>query len=179
MDRDGDGWRDLPDGSPLVLTRNTQSDALSRSIDELWDKALRDVGIRLRLKVQQWPENLKAAQAGKYQMWPVSSSAASPDGQEALQRLYGAYSGSQNLTRFRNERFDALYDRMQALPDGKERDALFREAKRLAVVYMPYKVHTHRIVTDIQQRSMSGFYRPLFWLDFWQFVDVGEAVANP
>lgn len=179
VDRDGDGWRDLPDGSPLVLTRNTQSDALSRSIDELWDKALRDVGIRLRLKVQQWPENLKAAQAGKYQMWPVSSSAASPDGQEALQRLYGAYSGSQNLTRFRNERFDALYDRMQALPDGKERDALFREAKRLAVVYMPYKVHTHRIVTDIQQRSMSGFYRPLFWLDFWQFVDVGEAVANP
>jgi ABC-type transport system substrate-binding protein len=178
VDRDGDGWRDLPDGRPLVLTRNTQSDALSRSIDELWSKALRDVGIRLQLKIQQWPENLKAAQAGNYQMWPVSSSAASPDGQEALQRLYGAYAGTQNLPRFRNARFDALYDRMQAIPDGKEREDLFREAKRLAVAYMPYKVHTHRVVTDIQQSSMRGFYRPLFWLDFWQFIDIDEKEAT-
>lgn len=179
VDKDGDGWRDLPDGSPLVLTRNTQSDALSRALDELWDQALRDIGIRLRLKVQQWPENLKAAQAGNYQMWPVASTAASPDGQEALQRLYGPYAGTQNLPRFKDARFDALYDRMQALPDGPEREALFREAKRIAVAYMPYKVHAHRIVTDIEQPAMSGFYRPLFWLDFWQFVDIDPARSRP
>ncbi|MFG6486624.1 ABC transporter substrate-binding protein [Roseateles sp. BYS78W] len=175
VDRDGDGWRDMPDGSPLVLTRNTQSDALSRALDELWDQALRAIGIKLQLKVQQWPENLKAAQAGNYQMWPVGSTAASPDGQEALQRLYGPYSGTQNLPRFKDARFDALYDRMQALPDGPERDALFKEAKRIAVAYMPYKVHAHRIVTDIEQPAMTGFYRPLFWLDFWQFVDIDPA----
>ncbi len=172
VDKDGDGWRDLPDGRPLLLTRNTQSDSLSRALDELWETALRAIGIRMQTKVAQWPENLKAAQAGNYQMWPVNSSAASSDGQEALQRLYGPASGTQNLPRFKDARFDALYDRMQGMPDGPEREALFKEAKRIAVAYLPWKVGVHRVVTDIEQQAMTGYYRPLFWQDFWQFVDI-------
>ncbi|MCE4538684.1 ABC transporter substrate-binding protein [Pelomonas sp. P7] len=175
VDKDGDGWRDMPDGSPLVIVRNTEPNSLNRSIDELWDKALRAVGIRMEIKIQQWPENLKAVQAGNYQSWPVGSMASQPDGQGLLQRYYGPASGTANLTRFKDARFDALYERMQALPDGPERDALFKEAKRIAVAYMPYKVHVHRIVTDIEQPWMSGFYRPLFWQDFWQFVDIDPA----
>lgn len=172
VDRDGDGWRDMPDGSPLVITRNTEPKSVNRDIDQLWEKALRAIGIRLRTKIQQWPENLKAAQAGNYQMWPVGSLAAQPDGIGALQRYYGPASGTQNLPRFKDARFDALYERMQALPDGPEREALFKEAKRLAITYMPYKVNVHRILTDIEQPWMSGYRRPLFWLDFWQFVDI-------
>ncbi|MBV8036092.1 ABC transporter substrate-binding protein [Roseateles sp.] len=175
VDRDGDGWRELPDGSPLVLTRNTEPNSLSRAIDELWDKALSAIGIKLQLKIQQWPENLKAAQSGHYQMWAVGSLAAQPDGHGTLQRLYGPASGTQNLPRFKNARFDAIYERMQAMPDGPEREALFKEAKRIAVAYMPYKVNVHRIVTDIEQPWMSGYRRPLFWQDFWQFVDIDPA----
>ncbi|KQY85341.1 ABC transporter substrate-binding protein [Pelomonas sp. Root1444] len=175
VDKDGDGWRDLPDGQPLVLTRNTEPNSLSRSVDELWEKALRGVGIRLQVRIQQWPENLKAAQSGNYQMWPVGSTAAQPDGQGALQRYYGPASGTQNLPRFKDARFDAIYDRMQALPDGPEREALFLEAKRIAVTYMAYKVHAHRVLIDIQQPWMSGYRRPLFWQDFWQFVDIDPA----
>jgi ABC-type transport system substrate-binding protein len=175
VDKDGDGWRDLPDGSPLVLTRNTEPNSLSRSIDELWDKALRAIGIKLQLKIQQWPENLKAAQAGNYQMWPVGSSAAQPDGIGLMQYYYGPAAGTYNLPRFHNARFDALYNQMQAMPDGPERAALFKEAKRIAVAFLPYKVHAHRIITDIEQPWMSGFRRPLFTQDFWQFVDIDPA----
>jgi ABC-type transport system substrate-binding protein len=175
VDKDGDGWRDLPDGQPLVLTRNTEPNSLSRAIDELWEKSLRAVGIKLQVKIQQWPENLKAAQSGKYQMWPVGSTAAQPDGQGSLQRYYGPASGTQNLPRFKDARFDAIYDRMQALPDGPERDALFKEAKRIAVAYVAYKVHAHRMLIDIEQPWMSGYRRPLFWQDFWQFVDIDES----
>jgi ABC-type transport system substrate-binding protein len=175
VDRDGDGWRERPDGSPLVITRNTEANALSRAIDELWDKSLAAIGIRLQLKVQQWPENLRAAQSGNFQMWPVGSTAASADGQESLQRLYGPAAGTQNLARLRLPAYDAIYERMKGLPDGPERDALFREAKRLAVAYMPYKVHVHRILTDIQQPWMSGYRRPLLWQEFWHYVDIDTA----
>ena len=129
----------------------------------------------MKLKIQQWPENLKAAQAGSFQMWPVGSTASQPDGQGILQRYYGPASGTQNLPRFKDARMDALYDRMQTLPDGPEREALFHEAKRLAVTYMPYKVHVHRILTDIEQPWMTGYRRPLFWLDFWQYIDIDPA----
>ena len=171
-DKDGDGWRDLPDGRPLVLVKNTQADGQSRQLDEVWEKSLRAVGLRLEFKVQQWPENLKAAQAGRYQMWAVGSLASQPDGLGVLQRLYGPAAGTQNLPRFKNEAFDRLYDRMQALPDGPEREALFKEAKRLSIAYMPWKVLGHRIVTDIAGPGVVGFRRPLFWQDFWQFIDI-------
>ena len=172
VDRDGDGWRERPDGSPLVLVRNTQSDAQYRQLDDLWQKNLSAVGLKLELKVAQWPENLKSARAGRFMMWPVGSSASQPDGQSALQRLYGPATGGQNLARFRLPEFDRLYERMQGLPDGPERAALFRQAQRILLAYLPYKQHVHRIVTDMAQPWVIGYRRPLFWLDWWQYADI-------
>lgn len=175
VDRDGDGWREMPDGRPLVLTRNSEPTSVARGLDELWESSLRAVGIRLQIRVQQWPANFKAAQAANFQMWQIGSTASSPDGQEALLRYYGPAAGTVNLPRFKDARLDALFDRMQALPDGAERDRLFHEAKRITVALMPYKLNVHRVYTDIEQPWLHGFRRPLFWLDFWQFVDVDVA----
>lgn len=172
VDRDGDGWRERPDGQPLVIRRNTQADGQSRQLDELWEKNLSAVGLKMELKVQQWPENLKAARSGNFMIWGVGSSAAQPDGLNALQRIYGPATGTQNLSRFKLPEFDQLYDRMQSLPDGPEREALFRQAKRIGTVFMPYKAHAHRIYTDLSQPWLIGYRRPLFWQDFWQFVDI-------
>ena len=48
-------------------------------------------------------------------------------------------------------------------PTGPERAALFRQAQRIAVAYMPYKIHVHRIHTDLAYPWVIGFRRPLFW----------------
>ena len=178
LDRDGDGWRELPDGRPLKLMRRTHPDALQRRLDSLWQKNLKAIGIDVEFLIAQWPENLKAAQAGKFQVWAVGSSAAQLDGQSALQRLYSPAKGGANLARFRHEGFDALYRRMQTLPNGPERDAAFREAKRIAVAWTPYRQHVHRIYTDMLQPWLVGYRRPLFWNRWWHMVDIDEA-ARP
>ena len=175
VDRDGDGWRELPNGQPLILVRNTQSDSQYRQLDELWQKNLSAVGLKLALKVAQWPENLKLARSGRFMMWPVGSSSVQPDGQEALQRFYGPAAGGQNLARFHSAAFDKIYEQMQGMADGPEREALFLQAKRIGISFMPYKNHVHRIVTDMAQRGLIGYRRPLFWQDWWQFVDLDTA----
>jgi ABC-type transport system substrate-binding protein len=175
LDRDGDGWRELPDGQPLTLLRNTQPDNASRQLDELMQKNLQTIGLRLAFRTAKWPENLKSARGGKFQMWGVGSSASTPDAQPALQRLYGPATGGQNLSRFNMPEFNAIYERMQALPDGPERLALIHEAKRIAAIYMPYKQHVHRIYTDLAQPWLVGYRRPLFWLDWWQHVDIDNS----
>jgi ABC-type transport system substrate-binding protein len=172
VDRDGDGWRDQPDGTPLVLEISTQPDQFSRQLDDEWRKNMGDVQIRTRFLVAKWPEQLKQARAGKLMMWGVGSLAASPDGQGTFQRFHGKQAGGQNMARFRLPAFDALYDRMDVLPDGPERLALFEQAKKLAVAYMPYKSHVHRIVTDMAQPWVIGYRRPLFWQDWWHMVDI-------
>ena len=57
------------------------------------------------------------------------------------------------------------------MPDGREREQLFHEAKRLAVAYMPYKTHVHRIFIDLMHPWVIGFRRPLFAVEWWHVVD--------
>ena len=172
IDRDGDGWRDQPDGRPLVIEMASQPDDLTRKFDELWKKNLNAIGVRIEFKPAQWPENLKAARAGKLQMWMLGSSAASPDGQGALARLFGPQSANQNLARFRNDEFDRVYERMRVIPDGPEREQLFLRAKQLAAAYMPYKHTAHRMEADMLHPWVGGYRRPLFWLEWWHMVDI-------
>ncbi len=177
VDRDADGWREMPDSAPLVLRINTQPDQRSRKIAEVMDRNLRAVGIRNQLVVAQWPENLKAARAGKLQMWTVGSQADAPDSIGALARYDSRQIGGQNMARFRLPAFDALYDQAQAIADGPERAALFDRAQKLALVYMPYKYTLNRISTDMAQPWLIGFRHPVFWTDWWQYVDIDPSAV--
>lgn len=178
VDRDGDGWREQPDGSPLVLEWATQPEQRARQRDELRRKDLTALGIRLQFRAAKWPENLKAARAGKLQVWNVGSTAASPDGRPALDRAASAHKGGQNLARFSHKGFDEVYKRISQMPDGPERLRLFTEAKRIMTAYAPYKQSVHRILTDLTWPWVSGFRRPPCWLAWWSYVDI-DVDAQP
>jgi len=63
-------------------------------------------------------------------------------------------------------------------PDGPQRVAVFREAERLAVAYMPYKFTMTRISLDMAQRHVIGYRRPTFGREWWQFVDIDESLKH-
>ena len=50
VDSNGDGWREKPDGSPLILEVATQPDQTSRQLDELMRKDIADLGIKVEFK---------------------------------------------------------------------------------------------------------------------------------
>jgi len=141
-------------------------------------KDLSALGVRIEFRPAKWPENLKNARAGKLMVWSLGYSAASPDGQASLDRGASVHVGGQNLARFRNNTFDQIYTRMRLLPDGPERDSLFLEAKRILIVYAPYKNHVHRILTDLAQPWLHGYRRPLCWNEWWHFVDIERTDAT-
>ncbi|MFO1326245.1 MAG: ABC transporter substrate-binding protein [Rubrivivax sp.] len=171
-DRDGDGWREQPDGQPLLIEMATQADGLARQIDEQWKKALDAIGVRVEFKPAKWPENLKAARAGKLMMWRVGSTSTLSDGQQALQRLYGPESGQANIARFRLKAFDEVFDRLTLMADGPEREAVFAQAKRLAVAYAPYRAHLHQYADVVAHPWLVGYRRPAFGYEFWNHVDI-------
>ena len=177
-DRDGDGWREQPDGSPLLLDYATSPDQQSRQLVELWQKNMKAIGLRIRFQTAKWPENLKASRAGKLMMWGVGWSATQPDGDTFLALGYGPNRGQANHARFDLPAFNSLYERQHVMPDGPERLAVMAEAKKLMVAYMPYKVHAHRIGTDLAQPWVQGYQRNLFVRDFWKYVDVDAAAQQ-
>jgi ABC-type transport system substrate-binding protein len=171
-DRDGDGWRETPEGQPLVLEMATQPSQQTRRFDELMKRDLDAVGLRVSFQAAQWPEQYKAARAGKLMMWSVSGRASAPDGIEGLLRYDGAAAGGVNLSRFDLPQMNQTIARLLALPDGPEREAVFEFAKRLTVAWMPYKLRTHLAATSLSQPWLLGFRRPLFWNNWFEYVDL-------
>ena len=172
VDRNGDGWREQPDGSPLVLEWATTPDQRARQRDELRRKDMNALGIRVNFNPAKWPENLKNARAGNMMIWNLGYSAAAPDGQPSFDSGATSHKGGQNLSRFSDKKFDSIYERIRTIPDGPEREQLFFEGKRVLAAYAPYRYHVHRILTDLVWPWVEGFRRPPYWLAWWQYVDI-------
>lgn len=171
-DRDGDGWRDMPNGKPLILEYATQPDAASRERNEIWKRSMDAAGIKIEFKTAKWPENLKAARVGKLMMWGLGYSASTPDGAGTLGLGYGPAKGEGNLSRFENAEFDKLYQQQQLMPDGPQRLAKMQQLVKIMVAYMPYKFATHRIRTDMMQPWLIGYRRHPISREFWKYVDI-------
>jgi len=172
LDRDGDGWREMPDGSRLEISFATQSAQIDRQFNEMWKRQLDALNVRVNFVVNQWPENLKAARSGKLMLWQLGWTAAGADSDSFLAAAVSTSIGASNFSRFRNAAYDKLYERQRQLPDGDERDAVITEMKRLWVAYMPYKVHGHRFVNDLTQPWLVGYRRHPFSRDFFKYLDI-------
>jgi ABC-type transport system substrate-binding protein len=176
VDRNGDGWREQPDGSPLVLTMASETEQIYRQYNENWQRSTAAIGIRMNFETAQWSEHMKMARAGTLQMWFLGSTATHPDGQGALEYMYGESIGQSNLARFKLPAFDEIYRRMLDLPDGPERLALFRKASELTIAYMPYRIHVHRIYSDFSRPWITGYRQPFFRDQSWHYIEVDGAM---
>ena len=157
VDRDGDGYRELPDGSPLSIELASQPVLLDRQYDELWKKSMDAIGIRLTFKKAPWPDLLAAARLGKLQMRTIGWLANIPDADNFLQLLYGPNADQNNDARFRLPAYDRVYRQAKRLPDSPERNALYHELTRLAVTYAPWKLGIYRIETYLAQPWVTGY----------------------
>ena len=179
VDRNGDGWRDQPDGKPLVLELTSETAQVSRQLQGLWKKAMDGINVKIDFKVGSWQENIKASRAGKLMMWSTGWSGALPDGGYFLDVMYGANKGQANHARFDLPAYNALYEQQRSLPDGPERDAITQQALRLSLAYMPIKVRGHNIVTWLTHSRVQGYVPHPFMRDFWRYVDVDDAALAP
>jgi ABC-type transport system substrate-binding protein len=164
----------MPDGSPLVLKSNSTPTDRDKQFDELWKRSMDAIGIRIEVTKGKWPDFLKASDAGKLMMWQLSGSATSPTAETWLQSLYGPNSGFKgNRARFQLKEYDELFAKSELLPDSPERTKLYQEMARLVVAYAPWKINTHRILTDMTYPYVIGFRRPAVQSQsWWRFVDI-------
>ncbi|MFT3819157.1 MAG: ABC transporter substrate-binding protein [Rubrivivax sp.] len=177
-DRDGDGWREQPDGSPLRLVMASGASQADRLRNEIWKRSMSAVGLRMDFEIATWPELLKKSRAGTLMMWGYSWTAGSPDGGFFLAIAYGPNAGEANDPRFALPAFDRLFERQRLLGDGPEREALMRRAKDLLVAYMPFKVHLHTERLELAQPGVKAYWRHPFMRDVWRFVDVDVPAAS-
>ena len=175
VDVNGDGYRERPNGGALVLHMATQPDTMARQLNELWQKKMQAIGIRVVFERRPWPEQMKQARAGKLQMWTVGGSSDEPDPEDLLALGYGPSKGEGNWSRFDLPEYNAAFRRIQQLPDGPERRAAIDEAQKLLLAWMPLKTHLHRVRLVLTQPWLEGYPANPFVNGYWRFLDIDTA----
>jgi hypothetical protein len=64
VDRNGDGFRERPDGTPLTVVRATLPESWYREVDLLWKKNMEAIGIRMNVQQQTFAELLNLSLNG-------------------------------------------------------------------------------------------------------------------
>ena len=175
VDRDGDGWRDMPDGSPLVFHYASSPSQLDRQFTQLWKKDMDAIGIRMEIEVAKWPDLRRKSKLHKLQSWQLSWLADYPDGENFYQLLYGPNCGSSNDGCFKLPEFDALYEKASLMRPGPERDQVYQQMARVIAVYAPWKVNVHRRRNEMIQPWILGWRKHPFLFDGYRYVDIDLA----
>jgi ABC-type transport system substrate-binding protein len=173
IDRDGDGWRDLPDGSPLVIDQASIARGKDRQRNELWKHAMDAIGIRMTFnKVEKLPDLRKQAQFGKVQMWTYGWIADYPDGENFLQLFWSKSIGGANYAMFSLPEYDRLYESIKVMPDSPERTALYTRMVRMLWVYNPWRVNFLKQGTILIHPWIIGYKKHPFAHEPWRYLDV-------
>jgi ABC-type transport system substrate-binding protein len=175
-DRDGDGYRETPEGKPLVIERWNAPTTIARERDELWKKNLDAIGIRITFKYDKTPELRKMGRKGLIPMRDDGWNADYPDAENFMQLLYGPSIGQANYSRFNLPEFNKLFDEARTLPDSPARTRLFDRMTELVVAYAPWRVR----INDIEDTMARGWVRNYvphpMRNEGWMYMDVDEAL---
>jgi peptide/nickel transport system substrate-binding protein len=173
VDRDGDGFREMPDGSPLVIDQASTPEQRSRQRNELWRRAMEAIGIRMTFaKVEKLPDLRRQAQLGRVQSFTYGWIADYPDGENFLQLFWSKSIGGANYSLFSLPEYDALYEKVKVMPDSPERTELYRRMVRLLWVYAPWRVNSLMRNAILIHPWVIGYKKHPFAYEPWRYVDI-------
>jgi ABC-type transport system substrate-binding protein len=174
-DRDGDGFRDAPDGRPLTIAMASPPSTQDRQGDELWQRSLNAIGVRVEFVKQKWPDLLKMARLGQLQAWRLGNINTTPEGFGFHGLLYSKNAGFSNLARFNLPEYDRLYERARSLPDSPERTRELRRMSELVSAYAPWVMLAFRVENVLVQPWLHGYKNnPTYQYPF-PYLDVEAA----
>ncbi len=173
-DRNGDGFRETPDGKPLVLVQSSMPDSLSREGDTLWLKNMTAIGVRMTINTQQFNDLLRQSSAGQLMMFNLGFRAQEPSGFSFLATLWGKSPPDLNRARFRNPDYDAAFEQFLRTPDGPERVALARRMSDVVNAYVPITLQVYPVGNAFAQPWLLGYYPSQFGFT-WKYMDIDIA----
>lgn len=172
-----DGYRNFPNGKPLILKINTESGTSSVMYSELWKKNLDAIGIKADFKVSNFADNLKAASQCQYMMWSGAWHADYPEGENFTQLLYGPNVGRGNQSCYKSDAYDRLYEQaMKLSPD--QRMPFYEKMSRQVEADSPFILQDTRIRNWMVQPQVQGFKAHPIMNTNWQFLDIVSPNQN-
>jgi ABC-type transport system substrate-binding protein len=174
--RGSDGWRTLPDGKTFTVRLASEPDSVAREQDELWQRSLERIGVRMQEVVAPFSDNRQAAKACKLMMWGQGWIADYPDADNFVQNFYGPNIGQSNNGCYDSKAFDKFYEQSKALPDSPERNRLFLLMSRQMEVDGAISLGVSRLRNELIRPWVQGYKTHPILQALFLYLDVDPIV---
>jgi ABC-type transport system substrate-binding protein len=126
------GWpngRNAQTGEPLIINLDTTPGGLGDKARSDWlAKQFRELGVQFVVRPTDFNRFQDKVREGNAQLFFFGWNADYPDPENLLFLLYGPQGkvkfNGQNAANYQNAEYDALFERMKAMPDGEARQAI-------------------------------------------------------
>jgi oligopeptide transport system substrate-binding protein len=172
LDRDGDGYRETPEGKPLTIEFTTTPASVSRQIDELWKRSMDAIGIRTVIRKERIADMIKLNNACRLQVNSLGWFWGAPEGDIYMTLADGKNIGKTNGACFDLPEYNARVEQAAASRSDAKRVQLTNEMMDLLFAYGAIRPGIHRYTTTLAQPHVRGFRVHRFMGPIWPYLDV-------
>lgn len=148
-----------PDGKGLPeLNYETVGSTVSRQQGEFFAKNMADIGIKIRISTNTWPELVKKTNTKTAQMFGIAWGADYPDAENFFGLLFGPNEApGSNSSNYKNPAFDKIFAQASIMQDGPERTALYEQLYEMAGNEVPWIYGMHRTSVSVYQGWVKNY----------------------
>jgi oligopeptide transport system substrate-binding protein len=157
------------------ITYETYNGSTNRQIAEFFQQSMSQIGIKIKININTWPEFLDKVKTKKAQMLGMAWSADYPDGENFLQLFYGRNaSPGPNNSNYNNPEYNKLYEQAAVMQDGPERRKIYQKMVDMVVEDCPWIFDAHRKAYVLTNGWLSNFKRNLTILNYIKYYRVDK-----
>ena len=168
VDKDGDGYRDMPDGSPLEIVITTYPNRVEMPLfaNTLW-MAGDEIGLRFKVEETDQSTAWNKLVAGEYDIVEMSIAMATSGDPENQLKTYFHSEGGYNKCGYANPEVDALFEQLKGEADVQARIEIIKQIEQKimddsAALFLCYPVMN--FVTKANVAGVTSHTSDYYWV---------------
>lgn len=147
------------DGKGLpVIQYDTTATTVSRQMAEYFRKQMSQIGIKVQVNTNTWPQLTKKVKTKQSQMFGMAWLGDYPDAENFLQLLYGPNAApGPNGSNYNNPEFNKMFDIATKMQPGPERAAMYKKIAQQAAEDVAYIYGVHRTSFVVKHSWLKNY----------------------
>lgn len=163
-----------PNGKGLPeISYETTSTTVARQSAEFLIKAMKDIGVSIKMSSNTWPQLTQKVKKRQAQMFGMAWIGDYPDAENFLQLLYGPNSSpGPNGGNYNNPEFNKEFDIAKNMQPGPERAARYSKLAKMVAEEVPLILTSHRTTFVLKHSWLKNYKYSTFNSGNSKYYDV-------
>lgn len=166
-------------GQPLEISFDQSGNSTRhRQLAEMTAADWGKLGIKVKVNLNNSPRFYQKLRNGEMQTFRLSWIGDYPDAENFLQLFYSKNAGGANRAAFRDQHFDAMFEKILPMADSPQRTQLYQQMAGYLVEQCPWIFESQPISFQLKHAWLENYYPHDFAFNRWKYWNVDNQMKR-